>query len=111
MSEKNAGGELWGRQHPFERTHLQRTMTLLGLASVLGVTVILLVDSRVVAVFGVCFIGAGVLSGLAAASRLRYVRESRLGFAIVETRDGRFVLGSAAGFVVVGLLVTLLVVR
>ncbi|MCB1264036.1 MAG: hypothetical protein KDB56_05485 [Mycobacterium sp.] len=98
-------GELWGRQYPFERNHLQRAMALTGLAGVFAVTVILLVHANVQAVFGISLIYAGAVSGLAAGSRHRYVRETRLGFAILQTRGGGFVIGSALAFVAVGILV------
>jgi len=102
-------GKLWGDQYPFERNHLQRAMTLVGLGSVFGVAVILLVHANVTGVLGVSLICAGVLSALAAMSRHRYVRETRLGFAILETRGGRFVLGSALAFAILGVVVALLV--
>jgi hypothetical protein len=107
MNAKPQG--LWGEQYPFERNHLQRTMTLIGLGGVLAVTVILLVHADVISVLGTSLICAGVISALAAVSRYQYVRETRLGFVILETRGGPFVLGSALGFVVVGVLVALLV--
>ena len=102
-------GKLWGRQYPFERNHLQRAMTLTGLAGVFAITVILLVHSNVQAVFGIALLYAGAVLALAAASRHRYVRETRLGFVILQTRGGGFVIGSALAFVAVGALVTRLV--
>jgi len=102
-------GKLWGDQYPFERNHLQRTMTLLGLAGVFAVTVILLVHADVTGVLGISLICAGVVSALAAVSRHRYVQETRLGFVILKTRRGRFVLGSALAFAVLGVVVALLV--
>ncbi len=102
---------LWGRQYPFERTHLQRSLTLLGLAGVFAVTTILLVHADVVAVLGLGLVGAGLVTGLAAASRARYVRETRLGFSVLRARDGSFVLGSAAAFAAVAVLVVLLIVQ
>jgi hypothetical protein len=101
--------KLWGEQYPFERNHLQRTMTLIGLGGVFAVTVILLVHAGVGSILGISLICAGILSALAAVSRHQYVRETRLGFVILETRGGLFVLGSAFAFVVVGVLVALLV--
>lgn len=100
---------LWGAQYPFERNHLQRTMTLVGLGGVFAVTVILLADARVAGILGISLICAGLLSALAALSRLRYVRETRLGFDILATRGGFFVFGSALMFAIVGALVALLV--
>lgn len=100
---------LWGAQYPFERNHLQRAITLVGLGGVFAVTVIFLADARVPGILGISLIGAGLLSALAALSRQRYVRETRLGFAILATRGGLFVLGSALMFAVVGLFVALLV--
>ena len=100
---------LWGEQYPFERNHLQRTMTLIGLGGVFAVTVILLFHAGVSSILGISLICAGILSALAAVSRHQYVRETRLGFVILETRGGLFVLGSALAFVVVGVLVALLV--
>lgn len=106
----NAGaGKLWGKQYPFERNHLQRSMTMVGLGGVLAVTLILLVHADMTGALGISFIYAGVISALAALSRHRYVRETRLGFAVLRTRGGGFVLGSALGFTLVGLLVALLV--
>lgn len=100
---------LWGEQYPFERNNLQRTMTLIGLGGVFGVTVILLVHADVTSSLGISLICAGVVSALAAVSRHRYVRETRLGFVILKTRGGLFVLGSALALGVVGVLVALLV--
>ncbi|MDY6999214.1 MAG: hypothetical protein SW019_21685 [Actinomycetota bacterium] len=102
-------GNLWGDQYPFERNHLQRTMTLTALAGLFVVTAILLVRTDVAAVVGIALISAGAVSALAAASRQRYVRESRLGFVILRSRGGRFVFGSAAAVVVVGVFVGLLI--
>ena len=103
-------GKLWGDQYPFERNHLQRTMTLIGLGGVFAVTVILLVHADVTDVLGISLICAGVVSALAAVSRHRYVQETRLGFVILRTRGGRLVLGSALAFAVAGVLVALLVI-
>lgn len=100
---------LWGKQYPFERNHLQRTMTLIGLGGVFAVTITLLIHAGVRSILGISFIGAGILSALAAVSRHQYVRETRLGFVILETRGGSFVLGASLGFAVVGMLVALLV--
>lgn len=102
-------GKLWGDQYPFERNHLQRTMTLAGLGSVFAVAVILLVHADVTGVLGISLICAGVISALAAGSRHRYVQETRLGFVILNARGGRFVLGSALAFAVLGVIVALLV--
>ncbi|MBX7433973.1 hypothetical protein JDV09_17915 [Mycobacterium sp. Y57] len=102
-------GKVWGDQYPFERNHLQRTMTLLGLIGVLAVTVIILVHANITGLLGISLIGAGCLSALAAVSRHRYVRETRLGFEILRSRGGRFVLGSGLAFAVVGALVAFLI--
>jgi uncharacterized membrane protein YidH (DUF202 family) len=102
-------GRIWGEQYPFERNHLQRTMTLIGLGGVFAVTVSLLFHAGVSSLLGISLICAGILSALAALSRHRYVREIRLGFVILKTRGGSFVLGSSLAFVVVGVLVALLV--
>ena len=102
-------GKLWGDQYPFERNHLQRQMTLAGLGTVFGVTAILLVHAEYAGVVGVSLILTGVIAALAAASRMRYVRETRIGFAILKTRGGLFVLGSALAVGVVGMLVVLLI--
>lgn len=101
---------LWGRQYPFERNHLQRTLTLLGLASVFAAAVILLSEQDVGEVLGISLVGVGLTMGLAALSRMRYVRETQIGFLILQTRDARFVFASAAGFVVAAALVAVLVV-
>lgn len=100
---------LWGAQYPFERNHLQRTMTLVGLGGVFAVTVILLAHARISSILGVSLVGGGLLSALAALSRNRYVRATRLGFDILATRGGLFVIGSALMFAAVGVLVSLLV--
>jgi len=100
---------LWGAQYPFERNHLQRTMTLIGLGGVFAVTVILLVRADATSVLGTALIGGGVVCALAAVSRHQYVRETSLGFVILETRGGLFVFGSALGLMVVGVLVALLI--
>lgn len=102
-------GKLWGNQYPFERNHLQRQMTLAGLGTVFGVTAILLVHAEYAGVVGVSLILAGIITALAAASRMRYVRETRIGFAILETRGRLFVLGSALAVGVSGMLVVLLI--
>jgi hypothetical protein len=107
-----AGRErLWGAQYPFERQHLQRAMTMTALGGLFGVTTILLVGAHPARVLGGVLVCAGVLCALAAGSRHRYVRETRLGFAILDNRDGRFVLGSAAVFVLVAVFVLALVVE
>lgn len=106
---KTGLGVLWGDQYPFERNHLQRTLTLIGLGGVLAVTVILLVHADVTGVLGILLICAGVVSAFAAVSRHRYVQESRLGFVILRTRGGRFVLVSALAVAVVGVLVAVLI--
>lgn len=102
-------GKLWGEQYPFERNNLQRTMTLIGLGGVFAVTVILLVHADVTNISGIGLICAGVVFALAAVSRRRYIQETRLGFTILKTRGGWFVLGSALAFAAVGVLVALLV--
>jgi hypothetical protein len=84
-------------------------MALIGLGGVFAVTLILFVHSDVKSILGISLICAGIVSALAAVSRHIYVRETRLGFVILETRGGSFVLGSALAFVVVGVLVALLV--
>ena len=103
-------GRLWGRQYPFERQHLQRNMTMLTLAGLLSVTLILRVGTDPSRVLGAGLVSAGLVSAVAAVSRHRYVREARRGFAILASRDGRFVFGSAAAFVLVAVFVLLLVV-
>ncbi len=110
MTGSPGPGRVWGRQHPFERNHLQRTLVLLALAAVFSVAVILVVDADVAGVIGIALMSAGLLSALAAASRLRYVRETRVGFAVLSTRDAQFVFASAAAFAVTAALVTVLVV-
>ncbi|MEB4208481.1 hypothetical protein [Mycobacterium sp. 94-17] len=96
-------------QYPFERNHLQRTMTLIGLGCVFAFTVVLLVHADAARVVGASLICAGVVAALAALSRYQYVRETRRGFVILETRRGPFVIGSALAFAVVGVLVALLI--
>ena len=103
-------GQLWGRQYPFERNHLQRAQVLLALAAVLSVTVILLVHADAAGVMGVALVCAGSAPALAAFSRSRYVRETRLGFSVLSSRDARFVLGSAAAFAVTAGFVAALVI-
>lgn len=100
---------MWGQQYPFERNQLQRTMALVGLGGVFAVTVILLVHANVARTLGIALVCAGVVSALAAGSRCRYDTETRHGFIILQTRGGRFVLGSALAVMVVGLLVVLLI--
>ncbi len=102
--------QLWGRQYPFERNNLQRTLTLLGLSSVFAVAIILLSEQDVGEVLGISLIGVGLTVAMAALSRLRYLHETRVGFLVLQTRDGRFVFVSAAIFVLAGALVALLVV-
>jgi uncharacterized membrane protein HdeD (DUF308 family) len=102
--------KLWGKQYPFERNYLQRTMTLVALGGVFAVTVILLVHADVTSTVGITLICAGVMSALAAVSRHQYVRETRLGFVILNTRGGSLVLGSSLAFAIVGVLVALLVI-
>ncbi|MBX7454908.1 hypothetical protein GR927_43595 [Mycolicibacterium sp. 3033] len=107
---KTTPGNLWGDQYPFERNAAQRAMTMLGLAGLFVVTTILLVRTEPAHVLGIALICAGVLSGLAALSRHRYVQETRLGFVILRSRGGGFVFGSALVFAVIGVLVALLLV-
>ena len=102
---------VWGRQEPFERNYFQRIITLTGLGGVFVVTLILLVAENINAVVGVALVYAGVMAGLAAFSRLRYVQESRAGFVITHTRGGRFVLESAAALVLLAVLVVVLILR
>lgn len=99
---RNRPAKLWGAQYPFERNALQRTMTLIALGGVFAATLLILVDTDPAAAVGISLICAGGLSALAALSRLRYVRESRMGFGILETRGGGFVFGSALAFGLVG---------
>lgn len=109
MPTNTGAGKLWGQQYPFERNHLQRSMTLVGLGGVLAVTLILLVHADITGALGISFIYAGGVCALAALSRHRYLRETRLGFAILRTRGGGFVFGSALVFCIAGGLVALLV--
>ena len=104
-------GSLWGEQYPFERNHLQRTMTLTGLAGVFAVTLVLLVDADAAGIAGIALICLGAVSALAALSRHRYLQEARSGFAILRTRGGGFVLGSALAVLVAAAFVGLLVLR
>lgn len=101
----NQPGRLWGAQYPFERNALQRNMTLVALGGVFAATLLILVDADPAAAVGISLICAGGLSALAAVSRLRYIRESRVGFDILTTRGGGFVFGSALAFGLVGLFV------
>jgi uncharacterized membrane protein YidH (DUF202 family) len=100
---------VWGTQYPFERNHLQRGITLLGLGTVFGVTVILLVHANVRETLGLALVAAGAVSGLAALSRQRYEDETRRGFAVLRTRGGGFVIGSGVAVAVVAVLVVALV--
>ncbi|MCW1958398.1 MAG: hypothetical protein KIH64_007600 [Mycobacterium sp.] len=102
-------GRLWGAQYPFERNALQRNMTLIALGGVFVAALLLIARVDLAAVLGISLMGAGVISVLAAVSRLRYVRESRMGFDILNTRGGGFVSGSALAFGVVGVLVAALI--
>jgi len=104
-------GRLWGQQYPFERNHLQRTMTLTGLAGVFAVTLVLLVHADATGITGIALICLGAVSGMAAMSRHRYLQEARSGFDILRTRGGGFVLGSALAVLVVAAFVGLLVLR
>lgn len=103
--------KLWGNQYPFERNDLQRSMTLTGLAGVFGVTLILLVRADFTGVVGVAFLCGGLVSAFAALSRYRYVQETRLGFAILGTRAGGFVLRSSVALVLVSVFVAVLILR
>jgi len=102
--------QLWGVQHPFERNHLQRSMVLVVLAMLGAVSLILLVHESLHVLAGFALICAGAGVGFAALSRQRYVRETKVGFAILQTRDGRFVMASAAASVAVGVLAFLVIV-
>ena len=90
--------KVWGKQYPFERNDLQRTMTLTALGGVFSAAVILLVHADVATVLGITLVCGGVVSALAAVSRHRYVRETRLGFGIMRTRGGGFVSGRRTCF-------------
>lgn len=102
---------MWGPQYPFERQHLQRALIILGLGGVFGTVVVVLANTHPARALGTALVCGGLLFALAAASRHRYVRETQLGFAVLATRGGRFVVGSAlalavvAAFVVVPVLV------
>ena len=113
MSERESPSplQLWGRQEPFERNYFQRILTLIGLGAVFAVTLILLVAEDVNAVVGVALVYAGVMAGLAAFSRSRYLHESRTGFAITQLRGGRFVFESAAALVLLAVPVVALILR
>ncbi len=103
-------GEVWGRQQPFERNHLHRVLTVFALGSVLAVTIVLLIDVEAAGVIGTASICAGLLCALTAGSRLRHVRESALGFIVLRSRDGRFVIGTAVMFMITALFVVGLIV-
>ena len=94
-------GRVWGRQQPFERQHLQRAITLIGLGTLSTALVALLAGAHPARALGSALVSVGLICALAAGSRHRYVRESRVGFAILASRDGRFVLGSALAFLAV----------
>lgn len=104
-----AAAKVWGAQYPFERNALQRNMTLIALGGVFAAALLLLAKVDYAAILGIALMCAGGLSILAALSRLRYVRESRLGFEVLRTRGGGFVFGSALAFSLVGVLVVALV--
>ncbi len=104
-------GRVWGQQYPFERNHLQRSLSLLALGSVFSVSLIFLVHGDRPATLGVALIAAGVVSGLAAASRRRYAHEARRGFSVLRTRGGGFVFASALALVVVAGVVVALVLQ
>ncbi|MDO8107699.1 hypothetical protein Q6348_10880 [Isoptericola sp. b441] len=99
---------VWGRQQAFERQHLQRALTLLGLTSVLGAILIILAGTDPVRAVGATLVGLGVIVALAAMSRRRYETDARAGFAVLRSRDGTFVLGSAVAFLVVAALAAVL---
>ncbi len=101
--------QLWGHQHPFERNYLQRSMTVAALAMLGAVSLILIVQNALHVLAGIALICAGAGAGLAALSRQRYLRETEVGFVILQTRDGRFVLASAAAFVAVDVLAVLVI--
>ena len=102
--------QVWGRQQPFERNHLQRTLTVFALGAVFAVTMVLLVDVDAAGVIAAACIGAGLLCALAAGSRYRYVRETARGFAILRQRDGSFVIGTAVQFLITALVVVVLII-
>ena len=102
-------GRLWGAQAPFERNHAMRTQTLAGLAAVFIASVAFLAEADARALVGLGLIAAGAVAGAAAVSRSRYLHETWLGFAVLRTRGGGFVIGSAAAVAVVGLFVATLV--
>ncbi|MDN5766142.1 MAG: hypothetical protein L0H96_00180 [Humibacillus sp.] len=102
--------QVWGRQQPFERNLLQRTLTVFALGAVLAVTVVLLVNTDATDVIGIASICLGLLCALAAVSRHRYVRETVVGFTLLRSRDGRFVIGTALQLVITALFVVVLIV-
>lgn len=104
-------GKLWGNQYPFERNDLQRSMTLTALAGVFAVTLILFVHADFPGVIGIALICGGVVSALAALSRYRYVQETLLGFGIVGTRAGGFVLKSSVALTLVSVFVAVVILR
>jgi hypothetical protein len=112
MSERERSPQrLWGRQEPFERNYFQRILTLTGLGAVFAVSVILLVAENVYSVLGIALVFAGMMAGLAALSRWRYVQESRTGFTITRIRGGWFVVESALALVLLAFLVAVIILR
>ncbi len=75
-------------------------MALIGLGTVSTATTVVMAGAHPARALGSALLSVGLVCGLAAGSRHRYVRESQLGFAILASRDGRFVLGSAVGLLV-----------
>jgi len=102
-------GRLWGAQAPFERNDLMRTQTLAALAAVFAAAVAFLAEANARELIGLGLVALGLVCAAAAISRARYIRESWLGFTVLRTRGGGFVLGSATGVAVVGLFVAALV--
>lgn len=107
---RSGSDQVWGRQQPFERNHLQRTLTVLALGAVFAVTLVLLVDVDAAGVIASLCIGAGLLCALAAGSRHRYLRETSMGFALLRRRGGGFVIATMAALVITALFVVALII-
>lgn len=107
---RSASDQVWGRQQPFERNYLQRTLTVFALGAVFAVTLVLLVDVDAAGVIAAMCICAGLLCALAAGSRLRYIRETAMGFALLRRRGGGFVIATAVQLLVTALFVVALII-
>lgn len=101
---------VWGRQHPFERNHLQRSMLILSAFAELTVALVIVGRRRPLDELAVVLLGGGACCAAAAYSRARYEAEMRAGFSVLRRRsDARFVALSSVVLTATAVMTLLLI--